>query len=70
MKSKVKLTKLFLPLVVGALLLFGVLSVLAANQTVPLKGKFSGAGSSFSGQVTQLGSLMASSIRRRIRPSG
>ena len=55
MKSKVKLTKLFLPLVVGALLLFGVLSVLAANQTVPLKGKFSGAGSSFSGQVTQLG---------------
>ncbi|MFN2142451.1 MAG: hypothetical protein ACK2U5_18330 [Candidatus Promineifilaceae bacterium] len=50
-----KLTKLILPLLLGPLLVWSVLSVLAANRTVPLKGQFSGTGNDFSGQVTQLG---------------
>ena len=55
MKKRVKLTMVLLPLLLGSLLTWSVLTVMAKRQGVPLKGKFAGAGDYFSGQITHLG---------------
>ena len=54
-KRKQRLFLLMLPLILGPLLAWSVLTALAGSQTVPLKGQFSGAGNQFSGQITHLG---------------